>query len=143
MDWISYWLPQFLVDYSFFIVNSIVVYFYMERIISFIYLISFGASLIVFSYCCSYLFQTSSTAIRYFPIINFLFGLITPFVALIKRETIKFVITNVFIIIYPFSSFQDYIVHTLQGCHSVQSYFMLLYPFVFQVSLYSFIILCV
>lgn len=142
MDWISYWAPYFTVDFTIFVLNSVAVYLLMGRTVSLFYLICFGASLIVFCYCCSYLFTSSASATRYFPVINFVLSLLASLTFLINNPTTKFIIHNLFVLVYPFSSFQDYLSVSVLHNHSAVD-FMVLYPLLFQFSLYSAIIMCI
>ena len=140
MTRLGYWLPQFIVDYSIFVINSIVVYFLIGRIISIIYLCMFGVALILFCYSCSYLFDSSNTAIRCFPIINFVIILIISLILFLSNDITSFIIRNILILVYPFCSLQDYLLLATSNNFVISSYFMMLYPLFLQILIYLAII---
>lgn len=56
LQWYNYWLANFIVDYSFFIVNLGCMYALLSDIVDIQYMLLFGPALIFYSYASSYLF---------------------------------------------------------------------------------------
>jgi len=85
---IAYWLGTFICDYLLFLTSVLTIYiclstgelsFYSEYVLKTIHLLlSFGFAMISYSYLFSFAFQTSMSALKTFPVVNFLIAYTVP-----------------------------------------------------------------
>lgn len=133
MDWISYWLPQLAIDFAIFEVNLCVLLLIVGKSIDVVFFSMFGLSLIIYCYCCSFLFNSSTRATKFFPLINFSFGFLMPIVNLLGDSLKKDILLGILRFLYPFYPVQNSLMPSvvLQGSSS-----MSVWPFVFQIVFY-------
>jgi hypothetical protein len=67
----------------------------------------FGVALILFTYSCSYLFNSSKSATMYFPVVNFMIGFMIPLINIIKNSTFKTILLKALEYFYPFYTLQN------------------------------------
>lgn len=80
MSWAYYWLSQFVIDYFLYAINLGIVHLIIGDMINVPFMMAFGLALIVYSYCCSFMFEKSEKATKYFPLINFVVGMLLPII---------------------------------------------------------------
>lgn len=112
MSWVYYWLAQFVVDYSLFFCNLMVVSLIIGGMISVPFMCFFGVAIIVYSYCCSFIFNKSEKATKFFPIINFVIGMLLPLINQLGDSIFKSILLWIFKYSYPFYSLQNQLLPT-------------------------------
>lgn len=105
LAWWDYWLANFIVDFTFFLVNLVILRFIVGEI-NMVYMSLFGVSMILFCYVFSFYFKTLKSAITFFPVINFLFGTFIPIVNFIETTWLKDLLLWILIHLYPFYDLQ-------------------------------------
>lgn len=66
----------------------------------------FGVALILFCYCCSFLFRSSEKSVKYFTLINFAVSFLLPLVKFLRYEELKNVVLWLIEHFYPLYSLQ-------------------------------------
>lgn len=99
----------------------------------------FGLALILYCYCCSFLFSNSQKATKYFPMINFAVGMLLPVLNQLNDSSLKSLLLWVFKYIYPFQAFQDDVLPSVLGGASTYN----VTPFIVQVVLYAVVLVCI
>jgi len=106
LKWWWYWAANLLVDYAIFVVNLLIMKLLLGDLLDFWYMCGFGVALIMFCYCCSFLFRSSNKSVKYFTIINFCVGFFLPLVNLIPYKIPKDLLLWFFQNLYPLYSLQ-------------------------------------
>ena len=79
LSWVVYWLGNFLFDFLVFNINLIIVtnFVAVEAVneIGWFNIFKLGIGIILFSYCCSFMFEKVKTASTWFSLINIVFGM--------------------------------------------------------------------
>lgn len=107
LKWTFYWSAQFIIDYVFYLVNLLIVFLIVSDIINIPYMATFGISLILYSYCFSFLFDKSEKATKYFPLLNFVVGMCLPLINQLNDNFLKSTLLWLFKYLYPFYSLQS------------------------------------
>ena len=82
----------------------------MKDVINIQFMAMFGLSIILYSYCCSFLFNKSEKATKYFPLLNFVVGLCLPLINQLQSSFLKSTLLSLFKYAYPFYSLQNTLV---------------------------------
>jgi hypothetical protein len=106
LQWWWYWAANLLVDYTIFVVNLLIMKLLLGDLLDIWYMCGFGVALIVFCYCCSFLFKSSEKSVKYFTVINFCTGFFVPLLNLIPNEIFKDTLLWIFRHLYPLYSLQ-------------------------------------
>ena len=133
LHWIYYWSAQFIIDYTFYVFNLLFVYLIVSDIVSITYMAVFVLSLILYSYCFSFLFDKSEKATKYFPLLNFLVGMCLPLINQLNDNFLKSTLLWLFKYLYPFYSLQSELVPidlTSSPAYDIT-------PFIVQIIFYS------
>lgn len=139
MSWVYYWSSQFLMDYVFFIMNLGIVYLIVGDVVNFPFMAMFGLSLILYCYCCSFLFSNSQKATKYFPLVNFAVGFLLPILNQLHDSSLKSIAIYTFKYIYPFSAFQDDLIPSEFGGSPSFN----ITPFIVQTIIYILLLICI
>lgn len=140
LDWWYYWLANFIVDFTFYNINLIILQFIVGDI-NFIYMDLFGVAMILYCYCCSFCFKTLKGAIGYFPIMNFLFGSFIPLVGFIEVNRLKDILLWLLTNLYPFYSLQKQLLP--DPTHPLTQTGPQYYYFVLQICFYLGLLACI
>ena len=140
MKWWWYWLSSFIVDYSLFIVNLLILYMIMGSSIHIGYTLLFGISVILFCYCCSFVFKTFKGATAYFPTFNFIFGMFIPIVAFIPYKIPRHIVKYLLMYLYPFYDFQTKTVPNPASDQVIEFEYQYL---IFQIFFYAVLLCCI
>ena len=108
-------------------------YLIVGNLFSFWFVAMFGLALILYCYCCSFLFSSSTRATKYFPLVNFGFGFLLPLVNLMDESAVKGFFLGLLKYTYPFYPIQENLMpYSVSGDNRSP----LVYPFVVQVIIY-------
>ena len=107
MSWPYYWLSQFVIDYFLYFCNLMILNLIVGDMVNVPFMATFGVAIIIYSYCWSYAFNKSEKATKFFPLINFVIGMLLPILNQLSDSFIKSSLFWIFKYFYPFYSLQN------------------------------------